>query len=69
MYITQKYQISDILKVYLINLQLVSLTLDGVTGAVQERMRAEYQSKPAHMMYYVNLWSCFILSTGMYYKS
>lgn len=47
----------------------MSLTLDGVTGAVQERMKTEYQSKPAHMMYYVNLWSCFILSTGMYYKS
>lgn len=42
-------------------LLLLSLSLDGVTGAIQERMRAEYQSKPAHMMYYINMWSTLIL--------
>ncbi|GIY23838.1 solute carrier family 35 member B1 [Caerostris extrusa] len=41
-------------------LQLISLTLDGVTGAIQDRMRAEYQSKSGHMMYSINLWSTLV---------
>ena len=31
-------------------LLLISLTCDGVTGAVQERMKAEYGTKSGHMM-------------------
>ena len=31
-------------------LLLVSLTCDGLTGAVQERMKAEHQTKSGHMM-------------------
>ena len=52
----------------MICLQLISLILDGVVGAVQDRMNSEHQCKPAHMMYHNNLWSCLILSTSMYYK-
>ncbi|KAF8788256.1 solute carrier family 35 member B1-like [Argiope bruennichi] len=42
-------------------LLLISLTLDGITGAIQDRMRAEYQSKSGHMMYNINLWSTLVL--------
>lgn len=43
-------------------LLILSLTMDGLTGAVQERMKAEYQSKSGHMMFKINLWSTFYLS-------
>lgn len=42
-------------------LLLLSLTMDGLTGAVQERMRAEHKSKSGHMMLSMNFWS-FIFS-------
>lgn len=42
-------------------LLLVSLALDGLTGAVQERMKAEHQTKSGHMMLMTNLWSVFYL--------
>ncbi|KAL1426353.1 hypothetical protein MTO96_003363 [Rhipicephalus appendiculatus] len=38
-------------------LLLVSLALDGLTGAVQERMKSEHQTKSGHMMLMTNLWS------------
>lgn len=38
-------------------LLLLSLTMDGITSAIQERMRAEYKSKSGHMMLNMNLWS------------
>jgi len=38
-------------------LLLLSLTMDGLTSAVQERMRAEHNSKSGHMMLNMNLWS------------
>ncbi|GAB1864353.1 Solute carrier family 35 member B1-like protein [Camponotus japonicus] len=38
-------------------LLLLSLTMDGLTSAIQERMRAEYKSKSGHMMLNMNLWS------------
>lgn len=52
-------------------LLLLSLGMDGVTGAVQERMKSNYQTKSVHMMYKMNLWSSFylvgaILFTGEY---
>ncbi|KAK2584598.1 hypothetical protein KPH14_006956 [Odynerus spinipes] len=40
---------------------LLSLIMDGLTSAVQERMRAEHKSKSGHMMLNMNLWS-FIFS-------
>ena len=42
--------------------QLVSLTCDGLTGAVQERMRAEHHVQSHHMMFNINLWSIGILA-------
>lgn len=42
-------------------LLILSLSMDGVTGAVQERMKSEYQTKSGHMMYKMNLWSTFYL--------
>lgn len=42
-------------------LLLVSLALDGLTGAVQERMKTEHQTKSGHMMLMTNLWSVFYL--------
>lgn len=38
--------------------------MDGLTGAIQERMKSEYQSKSGHMMYYMNLWSVGYLAFG-----
>lgn len=38
-------------------LLLLSLTMDGLTSAIQERMRVEYKSKSGHMMLNMNLWS------------
>ncbi|XP_003393452.1 solute carrier family 35 member B1 [Bombus affinis] len=38
-------------------LLLLSLTMDGLTSAVQERMRAEHNSKSGHMMLNMNGWS------------
>merc|ERR1711936_1508772 len=35
----------------------VSLTCDGLTGAVQERMKAEHGTKSGHMMMAMNKWS------------
>lgn len=42
-------------------LLLLSLTMDGLTSAVQERMRAEHKTKSGHMMLNMNIWS-FVLS-------
>lgn len=42
-------------------LLLLSLTMDGLTGAVQERMKTQHKTKSVHMMYSMNLWStCFL---------
>lgn len=38
-------------------LLILSLTMDGLTGAVQERMKNEHQTKSGHMMFKMNLWS------------
>lgn len=44
-------------------LLLLSLTMDGITSAIQERMRAEYKSKSGHMMLNMNLWSVIFSGT------
>ncbi|KAL4228977.1 hypothetical protein ACF0H5_012017 [Mactra antiquata] len=46
-------------------LLLVSLTLDGLTGATQDRMRSEHKTGPYHMMLFVNLWSVLWLALGL----
>lgn len=38
-------------------LLLLSLIMDGLTSAVQERMCAESKTKSGHMMYNMNVWS------------
>lgn len=42
-------------------LLILSLSMDGLTGAVQERMKSDHQTKSGHMMYKMNLWSTFYL--------
>ncbi|XP_060879368.1 solute carrier family 35 member B1 [Metopolophium dirhodum] len=46
-------------------LLILSLTMDGVTGAVQERMRSESKTKSGHMMVNMNLWSMMFLSVAL----
>ncbi|XP_073237250.1 solute carrier family 35 member B1-like isoform X2 [Porites lutea] len=45
--------------------ELVSLTCDGLTGAVQDRMRAEHHVQSHHMMFNMNLWSIGILAISL----
>ncbi|XP_074598579.1 solute carrier family 35 member B1-like [Brevipalpus obovatus] len=42
-------------------LLLLSLTMDGLLGAIQERMKAEHSTKSCHMMYNLNLCSVVYL--------
>merc|ERR1712179_570704 len=42
-------------------LLVLSLTCDGLTGAVQERMKTEHQTKSGHMMMSMNKWSIMYL--------
>jgi len=46
-------------------LLLLSLTCDGLTGAVQERMKTEYKTKSGHMMMAMNKWSIMYLGVGL----
>jgi len=46
-------------------LLLLSLSMDGFTGAIQERMRSEYQSQSGHMMLKMNLWSTLFLGIAL----
>lgn len=46
-------------------LLILSLTMDGVTGAVQERMRSESKTKSGHMMINMNLWSMIFLGVAL----
>ena len=46
-------------------LLLVSLTCDGLTGALQERMKLEHGTKSGHMMLAMNKWSCGYLSIAI----
>ena len=38
--------------------------MDGLTGAIQDRMKADHQSKPVHMMLSMNKWSVGYLTVG-----
>ena len=44
---------------------LISLTCDGLTGAVQERMKLEHATKSGHMMAAMNKWSCCYLALAL----
>jgi len=46
-------------------LLLLSLACDGITGAIQERMKSEYQTKSGHMMKAMNLWSMLFLGIAL----
>lgn len=46
-------------------LLLVSLGLDGVTGGVQDRIRAQHRTQTHRMMLWMNLWSIFYLLIGL----
>lgn len=46
-------------------LLFLSLSMDGLTGAVQERMRAAHAPSAQHMMVAMNAWSTLILSVGV----
>ena len=35
--------------------------MDGITGAIQERMRSDHRTRSGHMMYKMNLWSTIYL--------
>ncbi|XP_054272441.1 solute carrier family 35 member B1 [Macrosteles quadrilineatus] len=48
-------------------LLILSLTMDGITGAIQERMRAEYKTKSLHMMSSINKWSILGLGIAIAY--
>ncbi|KAM8844392.1 solute carrier family 35 member B1 isoform 2-T2 [Spinachia spinachia] len=45
--------------------QLVSLTLDGLTGVAQDHMRARFQTSANHMMLNINLWSTLVLGLAV----
>ena len=40
--------------------------MDGITAAVQERMKAEHETEPMNMMFAMNLWSVGYLSIREY---
>jgi len=44
---------------------LLSLSCDGITGAIQERMKSEHQTKSGHMMKAMNLWSMLFLGVSL----
>lgn len=46
-------------------LLLVSLTLDGLTGATQERMRSDHKTGAYSMMFNVNIWSLLWSALGL----
>ncbi|XP_069671309.1 solute carrier family 35 member B1 [Periplaneta americana] len=46
-------------------LLILSLIMDGLTGAIQERMRSEYQTKSGHMMLSMNFWSIIYLGVAI----
>lgn len=49
-------------------LLVVSLTLDGLTGASQDKMRVESQTNAHRMMFNVNRWSILYLGAAVIYS-
>ncbi|CRK97155.1 CLUMA_CG010552, isoform A [Clunio marinus] len=46
-------------------LLIMSLSMDGLTGAIQERMRASSKPTAQHMMLAMNYWSSLMLGTAL----
>lgn len=46
-------------------LLLISLAMDGLTGAIQDKMNATHKTKTHTMMFYMNIWSCLWLFTAV----
>jgi UDP-galactose transporter B1 len=47
-------------------LLLISLAMDGLTGAIQDKINGHHRTNPHIMMYSMNLWSCLYLFIGKY---
>jgi hypothetical protein len=45
-------------------LLLISLAMDGLTGAIQDKMNASHRTDTHTMMYNMNIWSCLYLFIG-----
>lgn len=45
-------------------LLLISLAMDGLTGAIQDKMNANHRTDSHTMMYNMNKWSCIYLFVG-----
>ena len=48
----------------LLCLQLLSLSLDGMTGGIQDKIRSEFQTQTYSMMLNLNVWSVLYLGVG-----
>lgn len=46
-------------------LMFLSLTMDGITAAIQDRMRAEHSTRSGHMMMNANFFSAMYLGTAI----
>ncbi|XP_071447527.1 solute carrier family 35 member B1 homolog [Hetaerina americana] len=46
-------------------LLLASLAMDGLTGAVQDRMKAEHETRSWNMLLCVNKWSCLFVGAAV----
>ena len=46
------------------SVQLTSLTLDGLTGAIQDKARSLHQTAAICMMFSINMWSILWLAIG-----
>lgn len=44
---------------------MLSLAMDGFTGALQDRMRTEHQLKFSNMMFNMNIWSALLLAIAL----
>ena len=45
-------------------LKIISLALDGFTGAIQDRMNTHHTTKTHSMMFNINIWSCLWVFIG-----
>lgn len=50
-------------------LLLISLAMDGLTGAIQDKMNANHRTDTHTMMYNMNVWSCVYLFVGTIFSS
>lgn len=48
-------------------LLIISLAMDGLTGAIQDKMKAGHKPDPHFMMFNMNMWSCLWLFLGILY--